>query len=219
MALLRRGSCGSIPCSGSYRRIDESPYSRSLKLAAQKLTTIDEKNLPASQSETNPQARLSGADGVAGRTQGAQAPARQGAQAPGRNDSAQAARLTEPSTRCFGAADRLKASADFVRIQRNGARWQSEHFVLYGLTAPEFGRAKLGIAVSRRIGNAVVRNRLKRRLRECFRLELRPIMLPETALVVIARAGAGGLATPTIKAELAAATLSLSRKLKGPRSA
>ena len=220
MALLRGWSCGSIARLGSLRRRGETPQSRARRLTAQesvtqKSVTIDEKNLPASQSETNTQARVSGADGLAGRTQGAQAPARQGTQTPGGNDSAQAAGLTGLATRSFGAADRLKASAEFVGIQRHGVRWQSEHFVLYGLRSPDFERARLGIAVSRRVGNAVVRNRLKRRLRECFRLELRPILDPDTALVVIARAGAGGLETPTIKAELAAATLNLTRKLKG----
>lgn len=86
---------------------------------------------------------------------------------------------------------------------------------MYALQAPEFDSTKLGIAVSRRIGNAVVRNRLKRRIRECFRLELRAMMPPNSAMVVIARAGAGMLATPTIKAELAAATLSLSKSAEG----
>jgi ribonuclease P protein component len=101
-----------------------------------------------------------------------------------------------------------------VRVQRHGARRQTEHFVIYALSSPEFGRPRLGVAVSRRLGGAVVRNRLKRRVRECFRLNLRPIIPGETALVVIARRGAGGLETPTIKAELEAATLGLSKRLR-----
>jgi ribonuclease P protein component len=187
-----------------------------VRVYPQESATTNEKNLPAAQSETNTETWFSGPDGLAGRTPGAQATARQGPQAPGDHDSAQAAGLnTELPSRSFGAADRLKASADFVRIQRHGIRLQTEHFVLYALRSVEFERARLGVAVSRRIGNAVVRNRLKRRLRECFRLELRPIMPSDCTLVVIARAGAGGLEAPTIKAELAAATLILSKRMKG----
>lgn len=74
-------------------------------------------------------------------------------------------------------------------------------------------RSRLGITVSRRVGNAVVRNRVKRRVRECFRLALRSMLPAGTGMVVIARPGAGALDTPTINAELRAATFNIGRKL------
>ena len=63
------------------------------------------------------------------------------------------------------------------------------------------GRARLGITASRKVGNAVVRNRVKRRVREWFRREGQPLMMDLDA-VVIARAGAGGLGGAATFAEL-----------------
>ena len=60
---------------------------------------------------------------------------------------------------------------------------------------------RLGLTVSRRVGNAVVRNRVKRRAREWFRTS-RERLAPGRDLVIIARAGAGGLETREIFAEL-----------------
>jgi ribonuclease P protein component len=51
-------------------------------------------------------------------------------------------------------------------------------------------RARLGITVSRKVGNAVVRNRFKRRTREWFRSQ-RSLLNPEIDLVVIARRPGG----------------------------
>lgn len=68
--------------------------------------------------------------------------------------------------------------------------------------------------MSRRIGNAVRRNRVKRRVRECFRLKLRPMIPEGTDLLVIARSGAAQLESRAIVDELAAATMNLQRRLK-----
>jgi ribonuclease P protein component len=64
---------------------------------------------------------------------------------------------------------------------------------------------RLGLTVSRRVAGAVLRNRLKRRLRECFRLTLRPLLPRDTDLVVIARRGAADLPSAALCAELTAA--------------
>ncbi len=87
--------------------------------------------------------------------------------------------------------------------------------MLYGLGGVQDERSRLGITVSRRVGNAVVRNRLKRRLRECYRLKLRTMLPAGTAMVVIARKGAGELPWMAIDAELLASVASLRRKLVG----
>ena len=73
---------------------------------------------------------------------------------------------------------------------------------------------RLGITVSRRIGNAIVRNQLKRRVRECFRLTLRGEIPQGVSMVVIALAGAGALDTPAINRQLAAATVSAVQRLE-----
>jgi ribonuclease P protein component len=113
----------------------------------------------------------------------------------------------------FGRADRLRKSGEFIQLQRRGVRYQSGHFVLYGLGGPKGEPSRLGITVSRRVGNAVVRNRLKRRVRECYRLTLRAMLPAGMAMVVIARKGAGDLEWATIDAELIAGAVVLGHKL------
>jgi ribonuclease P protein component len=63
------------------------------------------------------------------------------------------------------------------------------------------GRTRLGIAVGRRVGSACARNRIKRRLREYFRLG-RDKLPQGTDIVFIALAGAAGLDTGPLAAEL-----------------
>ncbi len=116
----------------------------------------------------------------------------------------------------FAAADRLHRSAEFLRLQRNGVRFQSPHFVLYaGILEAEPERSRLGVTVSRRIGNAVVRNRVKRRVREIFRKVIRERLPSGTSIVVIARGGAGALESAIIGDELAMAARNLSGRIAG----
>jgi ribonuclease P protein component len=110
----------------------------------------------------------------------------------------------------FAAADRLHRSAEFLRLQRNGVRFQGPHFVVYaGSLDNDPTRSRLGVTVSRRIGNAVARNRVKRRVRECFRNAIRAELPPLTSIVVIARAGAASLKSPAINDELIMAARNL----------
>jgi ribonuclease P protein component len=81
---------------------------------------------------------------------------------------------------------RLRAPADFRRVRDLARRgWLHPLLVMY--VAPnELGRTRVGITVSGRVGNAVVRNRVRRRLREAIgqRFERLPL---HSDIVVAAR--------------------------------
>ena len=118
----------------------------------------------------------------------------------------------------FSPADRLHNSAEFRYLQRHGVRAESDHFVLYAGGIPgrasQLQRSRLGVTVSKRVGISVIRSRLKRRVRETYRLKLRAMFSAGTALVVIARAGAGELTRDAINGELIAAANSVARRLR-----
>ena len=83
---------------------------------------------------------------------------------------------------------RLLRSADFDRTLRSGRRAASEYLALF-VSDNELGRPRVGLAVSRKLGNAVVRNRTKRRLREL----VRPLMTRAEGgrdVVIVARSRA-----------------------------
>ena len=70
-----------------------------------------------------------------------------------------------------GRRGRLSRSADFERVYRQGRSQSSRFLVVY--TFPRAGEAepRLGLSVSRKLGGAVDRNRVKRLLREAFDAE------------------------------------------------
>ena len=92
---------------------------------------------------------------------------------------------------------RLSRSAEFERVYRQGRSKGNRYLVLYAFPREEDSSSedgpRLGLSVSRRIGGAVDRNRVKRVLREAFWAEAE--RLPDTSdYVVVARPDARELA-------------------------
>lgn len=104
----------------------------------------------------------------------------------------------------FGKAFRLRSRGEFQSIQRRGRRRHSPHFIVISIDRPSASTPRLGVTVSRTVGNSVVRNRVKRRVRELFRVVC-PRLSATADFVVIAKPGAGELTSAASVAELSSA--------------
>ncbi|MFP4225971.1 MAG: ribonuclease P protein component [Desulfobacterales bacterium] len=71
-------------------------------------------------------------------------------------------------TEGFQPSDRLLRRAEFLSVSKSGKKLQDPYFILIYQTG-RTDRPRLGVTVSKRVGKAVTRNRLKRLIREFFR--------------------------------------------------
>jgi ribonuclease P protein component len=85
---------------------------------------------------------------------------------------------------------RLSRSRDFDAVYRHGRSVSTRYLVLYWFAREDevAAGARLGLAVPKAVGTAVVRNRIKRRLREAFRARL-PELPQDQDYVLVVRPG------------------------------
>lgn len=81
---------------------------------------------------------------------------------------------------------RLRKNNQFQVVFRKGKSKANRQFVVYYVSQPHHKTFRFGLSVSKRVGNAVVRNRIKRRVREVMR-EFEPRLDAQKDYVIIAR--------------------------------
>ncbi len=157
----------------------------------------DEENVSAQPHQAEADPRISGQDANQGWSEGP-GPA-SGQRTPAAERLKIVALKAKEVKAGFCRAERIVRRADFQRATRQGRWRRSAHFRVFVVPTP--GRRRLGLTVSRKVGRAVERNRVKRRVREIFRLQ--KSNLPEADIVVVATPGAAQLDYGILSAELA----------------
>jgi ribonuclease P protein component len=87
-------------------------------------------------------------------------------------------------TASFCKHERIRHKNDFKRIYEQGKKIRSASFVLYIAQDSQRQERRLGITARKKLGNAVTRNRCKRRVRELFRRN-KEIFPPGSDVVVV----------------------------------
>lgn len=114
----------------------------------------------------------------------------------------------------FPSRSRVRKRVEFLKIQDSGLRVSTPRFVLIlSASAAPHVEPRLGITASRRVGNAVVRSRAKRLIREAFRAtrELWPAGID---LVVIVKRATGESKLDSVIAEFVAAKPQIDKRLR-----
>lgn len=151
------------------------------------------KNVSAEQHQKKTHPRVPGAHGHQGRPRRYQAAPCKGQKTPfGLRPDGLPESSDEESLRgkySFRPHERIRCSADFQRVKTAGKRAKTPHFGLNVIPNDlEFHR--LGLIVQKRFWSAPKRNRIKRIIREWFRLNKDRIPQPPRDIVIIARPGA-----------------------------
>ena len=84
--------------------------------------------------------------------------------------------------------DSLKKTREFQKVYKRGKSFANKYLVMYILTN-ERTENRLGISVSKKVGNSVVRHRLTRLIRESYRLN-KDLFIKGIDIVIVARTGA-----------------------------
>lgn len=102
----------------------------------------------------------------------------------------------------FPKAARLTRASEFLRVKEKGRSFPGRFLVLGFLADAKSAASdsRVGLVTSRRVGGAVVRNRVRRLLREAVR-HSRPLLRPGCWLVIIARYTAARASAPELAAE------------------
>ena len=99
------------------------------------------------------------------------------------------------------AGERLRQRKDYLRCYRTGRRRHGSLAILY-FVPNQLEGPRLGITASRKVGKAVVRHRLKRRIKEIYRRWPHRCQLPAFDLVIHLKPEARGSDFPALRTEL-----------------
>jgi len=97
--------------------------------------------------------------------------------------------------------ERLLESRQYQKVKKEGRRAKTAHFGV-NYNCNRLSSHRLGLVVQKRFWNSVHRNRIKRCLREWFRIHKKQIPLPGKDIVIVARPGAERLSVQDISTEL-----------------
>lgn len=125
----------------------------------------------------------------------------------------------KPHPEAFPKSRRVLKRRDFVRIQHQGLRIYGSRLI-FQFTPNRAPRVRLGLTVSKKIGNAVVRNRIKRWLREAFRRQVDipgapPHGAPNFDVVITPKRGVTDFSAAVLREELAAVVARYLQQRKG----
>jgi ribonuclease P protein component len=106
--------------------------------------------------------------------------------------------------------ERIRKKSDFASLYRDGSRFRGRYFTLV-FRGNGLGRSRLAVVASRKVGPAVVRNRVKRRFRELFRRN-KALLAEPLDLIVITRPESGEVAWTELRDAYTSSLATILRK-------